>query len=184
MSPSTLTDKRRMKETRPKFYVTAQWRDHLNWAEPSWSHQCFLRPWLLVQPGSDPATSLSAYRCSPNWANRTAWSRRASAFIFFAMESATLSASLQLDRRLQSESVVSDGTRSPKTNIPICLSLFDSISMLKWRELHVCDLTVLTDCRTNLFLDHIPWSYEWNQSFKVWLAAAREFSEFCFLLDG
>lgn len=107
MSPSTLADKRRMKETRPKFYVTAQWRDHLNWAEPSWSHQCFLRPWLLVQPGSDPATSLSAYRCSPNWANRTAWSRRASAFIFFAMESATLSASLQLDRRLQSESVVS-----------------------------------------------------------------------------
>ena len=77
-----------------------------------------------------------------------------------------------------------DGTRSPKTNIPICLSLFDSISMLKWRELHVCDLTVLTDCRTNLFLDHIPWLYEWNQSFKVWLAAAREFSEFCFLLDG
>ena len=50
--------------------VTAQWCDHLNWA--SVISPVFLRPWLMVRPGFELATSRSADRRFSNWANRAA----------------------------------------------------------------------------------------------------------------
>ena len=126
MSPSTLTDKRRMKETRRKFYVTAQWRDHLNWAQPSWSHQCFFKTLVVgpagVWPRDDPRPPSRHTDALPTQlTGRHEVAEQARSIFspwnlphFRPVCNSIVGYSLSQSYR--------DGTRSPKTNIPIYFS--------------------------------------------------------------
>ena len=48
------------------------WTETRCWAQPAWSYQLFLRPWLLVRPGFEPMTSHFAVWRPTNWVNQAA----------------------------------------------------------------------------------------------------------------
>lgn len=77
MPPFDFTNERRTKKTRPMAWchspvMRSSELRHLKF-QTAWSHQFFLRPWLMVWPRFKPTTSCLADQYSLYWANQAAF---------------------------------------------------------------------------------------------------------------